>query len=284
MSSMATPSARLAGGFAALATAGALALMAVAASAHDADGAHVAGRAGVLPAPVAFPATPAATAPVDGVSMPAFLAHVEHEIVRVQANGITRIERWQDVLARDGRTVWVERILPAASGHDGQRGQEEGHRGHGHRHFDGDSAARWVTLGTDATVSLSLVDRHDRVVVSIPPAEFRTLGFDGRFDAAASLVPPSVIATMAPDPDRAAVESPVAGRWLLDRSDGWVHHVLWSDALQLALQIDSRRDDGTLTRTVRVRVEAPEQARPDSSRPWRALNGYERRRYDEYLD
>ena len=251
---------------------------------------------------------------------PRFSARVQHEIVRVQANGITRIERWQENMVRDGDTVWVERIRPGlaahgaaddahdhdhgdghahgeghADGHDHDRSQQQepaaagrdagaadaaastAHKGHGHRHFDGDAAARWIERQGPSAVTLSLVDRGDRVVVSIPQAEFRTMGFDGRFDAAASLVPPAVIAAMRPEADAAAGAT---SRWFVDHSDGWVHRVLWSDRLQLALQIDSRREDGSLSRQVSVALDPAQAAQP----PWAALAGFESKRYDEYLD
>lgn len=259
-----------------------------------------------------------------------FLARVDHEVVRRQANGVTRIERWQETMARAGRTVWIERILPGRTGpagtdgavakddhdhsddhgHSGSHGNsahhgqpdahdhsnDRGHsrhdqaiRGHGHRHFDGDAAARWIEQAGDGKVTLALVDRNERAIVSIPRAEFRTMGFDGRFEGSASLVPAAVIATMSPDPAAVPVTTPVAARWLIDQSDGWFHRVLWSDALQLALRIDSRRDDGSLTRSVRVELAAPASgasAAPalPQAWPWQQLSGYERRRYDEYLD
>ena len=276
---------------------------------------------------------PVPSAPAAASQGPEFLARVDHEVVRRQANGVTRIERWQETMARAGRTVWIERILPARAslaGHEGHaakgdhdRSGDHGHagdhdhpgdrhhsddhdhsndrsdashahhdqaiRGHGHRHFDGDAAARWIEQADDGKVTLALVDRNDRAIVSIPRAEFRTMGFDGRFEGSASLVPAAVIATMSPDPTATPATTPVAARWLLDRSDGWTHRVLWSDALQLALQIDSRRDDGSLTRSVRVELAAPVAgasvalALPQAW-PWQELAGYERRRYDEYLD
>ena len=297
---------------------------------------------GAATALAATPHEPSGSAPLAAEGPPAFLVRVEHEVVRQLANGVTRIERWQETLARTGQTVWIERILPdpagagGASGHDHGQGQGQGHghghdhpahdhgpdhghgargaddahaprkhshegdrrdqatsgaaageanpayRGHGHRHFDGDAAARWIEQGADGKVTLNLVDRKDHAIISIPRAEFRTLGFDGRFDASASLVPASVVATMTVDPAAAPVTSPVNARWYVDASDGWVHRVLWSDAWQLALRIDSRRDDGSLVRTVRV-DPASTTTRPDIW-PWQDLTGFERRRYDEYLD
>lgn len=292
-------------------------------------GLAVASEQDALPSPAAAPARGAATAlaatphepsgaaPLAAEGPPAFLVRVEHEVVRQLANGVTRIERWQETLARTGQTVWIERILPdpagagAASDHDHGQEQVHGHdhpahdhgpdhghghghgargageanpayRGHGHRHFDGDAAARWIEQGADGKVTLNLVDRKDHAIISIPRAEFRTLGFDGRFDASASLVPASVVATMTLDPAAAPVTSPVNARWYVDASDGWVHRVLWSDAWQLALRIDSRRDDGSLVRTVRV-DPASTTSRPGVW-PWQDLAGFERRRYDEYLD
>lgn len=275
------------------------------------------------------PTPPAAAAANEAA---AFLIRVDHEVVRQLANGVTRIERWQETLARAGQTVWIERILPGAGGgdtanshghddghdhgphqgHDSHGHEDHGHgsrghvspgtaaaarsdggdrdqaaagqayRGHGHRHFDSDAAARWIGQGADGKVTLNLVDRKDRAIISIPRAEFRTLGFDGRFDGSASLVPASVVATMTVDPAAAPVTTPVKARWFVEASDGWIHRVLWSDAWQLALQIESRRDDGSVVRT--VRVDPATTTTSPQVWPWQDLAGYERRRYDEYLD
>lgn len=288
-------------------------------------GIGIALAAALVLAPGLAPGPTRAEAP----AMPAvaFVAHVSHEVVRRQADGITRIERWEDLIARDGDTVWVERALPPAlgaagsnddghhqrhghghghghwhgHGHDHEHGEDEdsaaaAYRGHGHRHFNGDAAARWIERGHDGRLSLFLVDRRDRVVVSIPRAEFGTVGFDGRFDTAASLVPASVIATMAIDETVPPVTTPLAARWYSERRDGWVHRVLWAEAAELALAIDSRREDGSLTRSVRVELDAvpgpagpvtagsERASSPADARPWQALAGYEHRRYDEYLD
>ena len=211
------------------------------------------------------PVAPASAADSQG---PEFLARVDHEVVRRQANGITRIERWQETMARAGRTVWIERILPARAGLAGH----EGHAARGdHDHPDDHGHSGDHDHSSDHHHSDDHDHSNDRGHAGHAHHDQAIRGHGHRhFDGDA------------------------AARWLIDKSDGWTHRVLWSDALQLALQIDSRRDDGTLTRSVRVELaaaateapatEAPAARALPQAWPWQRLAGYERRRYDEYLD
>ena len=145
----------------------------------------------------------------------------------------------------------------------------------GHKHFDADTSARWLTLKVDGSVDVRFVDRAHKAVVSVPRAEFGTVGFDGRFDAAASLVPPAVALGMKP--------GAVVGeaQWRTDRRDGWSHRVLWSATRQLAMRIESSRHDGSVRRIVTVQLQPAAAA---SQLPWRHLADYTPKNYDDFMD
>jgi hypothetical protein len=207
----------------------------------------------------AFAAGPAAAAPdIDAI--------VSHETRQVLASGVTRVDTWQERFVRRGDEVWSERVLSKATG--AAHAHESGGEHIGHRHFNGDTSARWLRRLPSGELELRFVDREHQAVVDVPKAEFGTVGFDGRFDGAASIVPPAAVREM-----KAA-----AGGWRVDRSDGWSHRVMWSAARRLAMKVESRRDDGSLRRVVSVRLVPP--APP----PWQALGGYAQKRYDDFMD
>ncbi len=198
-------------------------------------------------------------------------AIVSHETRHVMANGVTRIDIWQERIVRRGETVWIERAVPTTR--PSRHGDETAAEHIGHRHFDADTSARWLSRSTDGSVTLKLVDREYLAVVAVPRAEFGTVGFDGRFDAAASVLPASAVRSMK----AGAVAD--QGQWFSDRSDGWSHRVLWSEARQLAMRVESQRDYGSVKRVVSVRL-TPAAA----VLPWAGLQGFAAKHYDDFMD
>lgn len=209
-----------------------------------------------------------------GADAPDLDAVVTYETRSVLPSGVVRQERWQERLVRSGKTLWSERVLPPEiAGH-----RHEAAEAGAHRHFDFEAAARLLTLDGDGGPVLRCVDRERRVIVSVPAAEYGAVGFDGRWDGAAFVVPPAVVERMTPLGHR---ESPSGTRWLGDRSAGWTHTVLWSQARRVALRAESARDDGTFRRIVTV---VPRTASAASALPWRQLDGFAHKGYDEFMN
>lgn len=214
--------------------------------------------------------------------MPALQAVVTYETRQVTKAGITRVETWREIMHRQGDTLWTERILPSQTG-SSVHSEHPGHPGHiheakqkaGHKHLDIDTAARWLQKESSGTLNLRYVDKVDKVVVSIPKAEYGTVGFDGRWDTAAYLVPPDLIAKM-----KSAGAGPAGGVWRVEQTKDWAHRVLWSEAKQIALQIESKKTDGSFSRTIRVQ---PGAVIPTTF-PWSKLSDFEQKKYDDYMD
>lgn len=232
-------------------------------------------RRGLLAAVLAT-AVGAATAAQSAANQPAAVpdldALVSYETRQLLPSGVTRTEAWQEHLVRRGNRLWTERVLPAAA-----REHAEDHGAHGHKHFDFERAARLLTRDAQGKPVLRFADTHERVVVSVPPPEYGAVGFDGRWDAAAHLVPLALVAAMAP----ATGAAPAGASWREQRSQGWTHRVLWSETLQVALRIESRRDDGSASRSVALQ---PGPATPANRLPWLALERWTQREYDDFLD
>ena len=201
-------------------------------------------------------------------------ARVSYETRQVTSSGVTRVDTWQERLVRRGNQVWTERILApvAHAGHARETVAEHA----GHRHFNAETSARWLTLKPDGQVEVRFVDRENRIIVSVPRAEFGTVGFDGRFDGAASIVPPSVAHTMV-----LRAGGSKEGQWLTDHSQGWSHKVLWSASRQLAMRVESTRDDGSVQRRVTVQLLPATLAKPA---PWSQLTEYTPKQYDDFMD
>ena len=221
-------------------------------------------------------------------------ARVSYETRQVTASGVTRVDTWEERLVRRGNQVWTERILPPTvhAAHERETVAEHA----GHKHFNGEVSARWLTLAPDGKVDVKFVDHEHKVVVSVPSAEFGTVGFDGRYDGAASVVPPSVVQGMKPATKsgmtsamKSAMKSAMelaasasnTGQWFTDRSQGWSHRVLWSESRQLAMRVESQRDDGSIRRVVAVQLQPVVAGRPA---PWSQLASYTSKNYDDFMD
>lgn len=247
-----------------------------------------------LGATAMFAGAPAFAAP----AAPDLDAVLLHESASVSADGVTRTVTYRERMVRRDGHVWIERVLPASAKH-GQASDGHAHdaahapqsRGGvraaaastdahaGHKHFDFDAAARHVT-NEGGKVRIEYVDAAQRTVVAVPPAEYETTGFDGSWDNAFYITPPSRLKRLAAK----STPGPVSGtRWYeqtvgAPRAQG-VNRVLWSDTLQAPLVVEYRSADGhasrKLTLTPASRAKVP---------PWQQLQPYARKEYADYLD
>ncbi len=210
----------------------------------------------------------AASMSAHAAPLPDVDALVTYETRQLTTAGVLRTERWQERLVRHGDAVWTARVLPA--GQAALHANESAAEHAGHKHFDFDSAARLVERTPSGELRLRFVDREHKVVVSVPKAEYGAVGFDGSWDAAAHIVPPAVVARMG-------VAS--ADGWRTENAKGWSHKLRWSAAQQVPLRVESRRDDGSVTRVVTV-TPMPAAA----ALPWSGIDAFAQKDYDDFMD
>ncbi|NTX18539.1 hypothetical protein [Burkholderia cepacia] len=218
-----------------------------------------------------------------------------HESRTVTADGVTRTTLYRERMVRRDGHVWVERVLPAAAAgggqgddhdhdHDAGPGRRAGVQpaaAHaGHRHFNFQAAARHVTYD-GKTARIEYVDAANRTVVSVLPAEYETTGFDGSWDNAYYVTPPSQLKRLA-----VAKRGDAPGTlWYEQAVDTpgarGVNRILWSETLQAPLSVEYRSADG---RVVRKLTLTPAPAARREPPPWTTLARYARKEYADYLD
>lgn len=221
-------------------------------------------------------------------------AVLQHESRTVTADGVTRTTLYRERMVRRDGHVWVERVLPAAAGggHDDDHGHDHdpdaGRRAGvqpaaahaGHQHFNFQAAARHVTWDGKAA-RIEYVDAANRTVVGVPPAEYETTGFDGSWDNAYYVTPPSQLKRLA-IAKRGDAPGTVWYEQAVDTPGArGVNRILWSERLQAPLSVEYRSADG---RVVRKLTLTPAPAARQGTLPWQTLAGYSRKEYADYLD
>ncbi|AYQ42291.1 hypothetical protein BLA9940_00505 [Burkholderia aenigmatica] len=227
-----------------------------------------------------------------------FDAVLLHESRTVSADGVTRTTLYRERMVRRDGHVWVERVLPVAVAgshdddhdhdHDAGGAREKPPRAGvqpaaahaGHKHFNFQAAARHVT-SDGKTTRIEYVDAANRTVVSVPPAEYETTGFDGSWDNAYYVTPPSQLKRLA-----VAKRGDAPGtRWYEQAVDTpgarGVNRILWSEKWQVPLSVEYRSADG---RVVRKLTLTPTPAARRETLPWQTLASYTRKEYADYLD
>ncbi|MBS2128820.1 hypothetical protein KEX41_11410 [Burkholderia thailandensis] len=266
----------------------------------------VARRVGAAFGAIAMLAAAPAVASRDAAPAPDLDAVLLHESTTVSADGVTRTVTYRERMVRRHGHVWIERVRPSGAKHaqadDAHAHDEHAHDGAadarmppprggvrpaaatadahaGHRHFDFDAAARHVT-NDGGMIGVEYVDAVRRTVVAVPPAEYGTTGFDGSWDNAFYITPPSQLKRLAakgrpgPAPGTRWYEQTVGA----PRAQG-VNRILWSDTLQAPLIVEYRSANGHASRKLTL-TPAPRA----KVLPWRQLQSYARKEYADYLD
>ncbi|NTZ87489.1 hypothetical protein FCJ61_32000 [Burkholderia metallica] len=234
------------------------------------------------------------------VALPAFAAAdldavLQHDSRTVTADGVTRTTSYRERMVRRDGHVWVERVLPVAAA-GGEHGDDHGHdhdhdagrrtgvqpaAAHaGHKHFNFQAAARHVTYD-GKSARIEYVDVANRTVVGVPPAEYETTGFDGSWDNAYYVTPPSQLKRLAVA-KRGDAPGTVWYEQAVDTPGArGVNRILWSERWQAPLSVEYRSADGRVTRKLTL---TPAPAARRDTLPWRTLAGYSRKEYADYLD
>lgn len=192
---------------------------------------------------------------------------IDHSLTETTPDGVTRKLHFQERMYRRANMVWIERVLPAGA-HDAA---EHAKGGHEHKHLDLAAAARQVTLAADKTISVRLVNVHDKVVINVPPPEYGNIGFDGSWDNAWHLLDPKQLKTMQAVAGKAEHYRLKKGNLDLQ--------VEWDGKGEFPRRVESRNSEGT-----RHKLMVVSAAPAPKVLPWANLQGYAQKEYSDYLD
>lgn len=196
---------------------------------------------------------------------------VTHQSNVLGADGVKRTAVFSERVVRQGDTVWIERVIPHGAHHDDEHEKSKSGAAKDHKHADLSAATRWIQRLPDGKLKLRLVAMHDKMVVSVPPAEYSTVGFDGAWLAAYHLIDPAVLKTMK------AVERTTQGQWYENTKNGNKVRILWDTQREMPLQVTTQGLNGSRTTTVKV-LSNP------TKKPWDSTTKYAQKDYSDFLD
>lgn len=225
-------------------------------------------------------AVPAAAAPVQGPDLDLAIVHT----TRVQTpEGVLRESRYEEKMMRRQGHVWLERVLPEAapSSEAAHRHDKTGHAtaaeaaGPAHRHFNHVLLPRHVFSAGDR-LGLEFIDFRGREIISIAPAEYENVRFDGSWANTFFLVDPKSVSAL-PVSGKAA---PAGARWHELTRDGVYQRVLWDARRMIPLLVETGDTKGSF----RERMEVKVQPGLTKVSPWTNLKGYAQKEYADFLD
>lgn len=194
---------------------------------------------------------------------------VSHTVVSLGADGLKRTTEFSERVYRRANLVWIERVIP-----DGAHNpQEHAAAGHNHKHLDVAAAARLITRDERGNVQVKLVSREDKAVVGISSADYGNIGFDGSWTAAYHLIDPAMLGRLKHG------QKTTQGQWYSLADKNGSMRVLWSEGLQLPLQVEMQNAQGNSRKSTRVQMlTAP------AAPAWTQLSGYDSKDYSDFLD
>ncbi len=198
-------------------------------------------------------------------------ARIKVESRSVGSDGVTRTSVYEETLMRRGAKVWTQRVLPKSMGDHAHAGAGPS----GHKHLNPFEGGRLIEPVT-GQAQMTLVVPHDKVVVSIPQAEFANMGFDGSWERAYFMITERELRALPPSGRKS--DAPTA-RWH-ERKGDVSESVLWDEALMLPRTIESSNREGSQWR----RVTVTPAATLATQWPWLATQGFEQKIYADYLD
>ena len=218
------------------------------------------------------------------VDAPALDASVLYNSMTVTHAGVTESRQFRNTLIRRPGHVWVERVLPVHTdakhghAHGMERVKQSAEAKSGHKHVDFDTSAQHLTRDAKGEIRADYIDHQQRQIVFVPRAEYSVSGFDGSWDNAAEIINEKSVKAM---PASKRVSALANAEWREDSRNGWTHRVLWSNQYKIAMIVESVKQDGSATRRTAVTIKP---ATPERDLPWKRLNGYAQKEFDDFMD
>lgn len=192
---------------------------------------------------------------------------IKHRSVASGADGIRRMSEFSERMSRAKDNLWVSRVLPADAHSEGEHIKG----GKAHKHLDVATASRWISRDPTGKAQLKLVPVHGKVVVTVPKADYDSVGFDGSWDSAWGLVDPGTLKRMKPG----TTSNDLTTYTLAEK--GRSLKVIWNSRLKLPTLVESADRTSQRQTVIQVLEISP-------SLPWDKLQGFAQKEYSDYLD
>ncbi len=202
--------------------------------------------------------------------------------------GVLRESRYEEKMLRRPAHVWVARVLPKnAQQHDDEHAAQHGAdkniklasvktEAQEHKHFNHVVVPRHVTLENNK-VRIEFVDAMEKQVVSIPPAEFENVNFDGSWVNAFYLLDPEQLKAL---PLSTKISTVAGARWREREKNGVYQRVLWDEQKQIPLVVETGDQAGSFYR----RIDVKPLATLSKDLPWLKTKGFAQKEYSDFLD
>lgn len=204
------------------------------------------------------------------------------------SEGVTREARYQDNMQRRDGHVWLYRVLPKSSAdahdHETHSGKKEGAKKdsakknleEGHQHFNHVLIPRHVILENNK-VQLEYIDTANKIRISIPPADYGNVNFDGSWESSYFLVDPKLVKAM---PQSKQVSTVPHAVWYEREKNGVFQRVLWDEQRQIPLVIENGDQANNSYRRIEIQVSN----KLSKENPWRNTKAYAQKEYSDFLD
>ena len=202
--------------------------------------------------------------------------------------GVLRESRYEEKMLRRPSHVWVARVLPktAMADHDdhepqAQRGADKAIKkaalaSEEHKHFNHVVVPHHVTLENNK-VRIEFIDAVEKQVVTIPPAEFENVNFDGSWVNAFYLLDPEQLKAL---PLSTKLSTVAGARWREREKNGVYQRVLWDEQKQIPLVVETGDKAGSFYR----RIDIKPLAGLSKDLPWLNVKGFAQKEYSDFLD
>ncbi|HTD05528.1 hypothetical protein [Undibacterium sp.] len=200
--------------------------------------------------------------------------------------GVLRESRYEETMLRRPSHVWVARVLPKAAladhdEHEVQRGASKAVKtvalkSEEHKHFNHVVVPRHVILDNNKA-RIEFIDAAEKQVVTIPPAEFENVNFDGSWANAFYLLDPEQLKTL---PLSTKISTVPGARWREREKNGVYQRVLWDEQKQIPLIVETGDKAGSFYR----RIDVKPLAGLSKDLPWLKVQGFAQKEYSDFLD
>ena len=192
------------------------------------------------------------------------------ESMTITSEGVTKKTQFQENFVRDANTVWSERIIPKSS----KQHTHSDHEGHGHD-LNFSTAAKWIVKDANNQIKFRFVRSDDKKIIEPRVTEYETLGFNGDWESAYYLLNRDALKNMTV----LKQQSPNGATWYEKKNAKEFTRILWDDANQLPLSIQTGKLDGTMDNKITIAISPVSK-----TLPWSQISQYQTIAYEDLLD